>query len=306
MKINFIINATSRKVFRLVQELKDHSDPHIKTADIHLTKHKGHGREMAKDIALKTDLIVAVGGDGTLNEVLNGIMDSGLEKDERPRLALIPKGSANDFARIQKIPHEVEGFIECVRNKNFRKVDIGKIHFESDNRSNYFINVADSGIGAEVVKRMEEKSIFRKILSSDLRFTLAILRTFLAFKRKDVEIHLDNTVSISGRILTLVVANSSAFGSGLIIAPDAKIDDGKFQLVLGDISLLGYLTNVGRVLKGKKISRPGVQYRDASNIKISGPVDLLTQADGELAGSGNLEIECIPEAIEFLLPETIN
>lgn len=306
MKINFIINSIARGISSLVQELKDHSDPQVNTADVHLTEHKGHAREIARNISMSTDLIVAVGGDGTLNEVLNGIMDSGLEKEERPGLALIPKGSANDFARIQKISHDIESFLDCVQKKNLRKVDIGRIIFEDDNQCHYFINIADSGMGAEVVKRMEEKSIFRKILSSDLRFALAIFRTFLAFKRKKVEILLDNKVSIGGRILTLVVANSSAFGSGLIIAPDAKIDDGKFQLVLGDISLLGYLTNVGRVLKGKRINRPGVQYHEASNINISGPVDLLTQADGELAGSGNLEIDCIPEAIAFLLPEAVN
>jgi YegS/Rv2252/BmrU family lipid kinase len=254
----------------------------------------------------KADLIVAVGGDGTLNEVINGIMLSTKSLEGRPKVALIPKGSANDFARIQNIRDDLDELIRGVEKSDFTKVDIGQIRIISENRFHYFINVTDSGFGGEVVKRLEEKSIFRKILSSDLRFALAIARTFLSYKRKNVEVTLDNTKTLKGKILTLVVANSKAFASGLIVAPDARINDGKFQLLLGDISLWGYLLSVGKLLKGKKIIRKGVQYHEASNIKISGPGGLLTQADGELAGSGDLEIDCIPNAINFLLPESIN
>ena len=303
MKITFIINSIARNVNLLVDELRNHSLTQSQNVELCMTTHKGHGRELALKKAQESDLIVAVGGDGTLNEVVNGIMHAALAREDQPRLALIPIGSANDFARMQHITSSLEKLEMHINENAFRKVDVGQILVKSENRKHFFINVTDSGMGAEVVKRMEEKSIFRKILSPDLRFTLAIFRTFLAYRRKKVEILLGNDVSIGGRILTLVVANSSAFGSGLIIAPDAKIDDGRFQLVVGDISFFGYLLSIRRLLKGKKIIRGGVQYHEASNIKVFGPSDLYTQADGELAGAGDIEIECISGAIEFLLPD---
>jgi len=300
MKISFIINSIAKGVDNLVGELENHPEPLIKEADIYLTKHKGHALQIAQDKAHKSDVLVIVGGDGTINEVVNGIMHLDLTVEDRPRLALIPKGSGNDFARIQNIPADINSLLEGLKRNMFRKVDVGRIIFSNKNQMHYFINVADSGMGAEVVKRLEGKSIFRKILSSNLRFALAIFMTFLTYKRKKVEI-LINDHSIGGRILTLIVANSSAFGSGLIIAPDARIDDGRFQLVVGDISLFGYLASIRKLLGGEKIKRGKVQYHEASKIKIYGPSNLLTEADGELAGAGDLEISCLPGAIEFFI-----
>ena len=300
MNITFIVNSKSRKSAELVYEI--HNLPLFRESKIRFTEHQGHAKEHAHQMAEWSDVIVAIGGDGTLNEVVNGIMSAGLDKDGRPKLGLLPLGSANDFARIQNISSNLEELVSLIESQKYHKVDVGKIQIQSENKIHYFINVMDSGIGAEVVQRLESKSIFRKILSSNLRFALAILRTFISYKRKKVKISIDDSTRIDGRILTLVVANSKAFGSGLIVAPDAQIDDGKFEILVGNISLFGYLLNVGRLLKGKKIKRKGVRYLQARKIHIEGPIDLYSLADGELAGSGNLEIACVTEAIKFLLP----
>ena len=120
-------------------------------------------------------------------------------------------------------------------------------------------------MGGEVVKKLEG-SFLRQIPSSKLRFALAILSTFVNYKRKKVKILLNDETSVEGSILTLVAANSSAFGSGLIVAPDAKIDDGKFEVVFGNLSLIGYLMGMGNLLKGKKLTNKGVKYYKASKV----------------------------------------
>jgi len=307
MRISFIVNSRSRKFSSFTSEFEKSKHPLITDARILYTKSPGHARELAQEEAISSELIIAAGGDGTLHEVLNGMMASQeLFGGKIPGLGLIPLGSANDFARIQNISNDLNRLIDSIEKGNFKKIDIGKIQLSYDNKTHYFINVADSGIGGEVVEKLEKRSFLKKYISSDVKFASAILRTFFSYRRKHVDILIDNKTQINGRILTLVAANSSSFGSGLIVAPDAKIDDGKFQVLVGDISLWGYLTSMRKLKKGQKLTLKGVQYLEATQIKISGCSDLFTEADGELIGNGEVAITCIPGAIKFCLPELNN
>jgi len=304
MKIVFIINSVAKNVNTIISEIESCWHPWIKSAEICLTSYQGHSTELAQNKAPEADLIIAVGGDGTLNEVVNGIMKAALNPELQPCMGLIPYGTANDFARIQKIPMSIDSLAQAIEKHAFVQVDIGKVHMvDSNNQILYFINVADSGMGGEVVKKLEG-SFYRKIPSAKLRFALAIFTTFVSYKRKKVTVFLNDKTSVEGKILTLVVANSSAFGSGLIVAPDAKIDDGQFQVILGDLSLFEYLMGMGNLLKGKRLRNKGVKYLNASKIKVSGPKNLYTQIDGELAGAGDIEIECLHKAMSFLMPRS--
>ena len=303
MNVAFIINSQSRKADKLISEIREHPHSLLRNALIHQTEYKGHGFDIARDIAESIDILISVGGDGTLHEVVNGIMNSTPEVENRPVIGLIPNGSANDFARVQRIPMDLDWIVKAIEHNSVRKIDIGRIHFKSGNQVHYFINVADSGIGAEVVQKLEKHSIFKKITSSDIKFAAAILQTFISYKRKPVEITIDQDSLLKSNILTLIVANSSSFGSGLMIAPDAKINDGKFQILVGNISLWGYLMSIGKLKRGEKLTLKGVRYFNASRVSISGTQDLFTEADGELVGSGDLEIDCLPNAIRFLLPD---
>jgi len=304
MRIAFIVNSKIKKLQNFLADLAKFEGFGHSAVKLLMTEYKGHAIKIAENESKNFDLLVAVGGDGTLNEVLNGIMKTGPHIEKQPRLALVPMGTANDFARIQKIPKSLDILAQAIMDNKFVGVDIGKVRLvNSNNHALYFINVADSGMGAEVVKRLEGR-FFRKIPSARLRFAVAIFITFIIYKRKKVKILLDDETSDEGRILTLVAANSSAFGSGLIVAPEAKIDDGKFEVIFGNLSLIGYLMGIGNLLKGMKLRNKGVKYCKAAKIKISATKDLYTQIDGELAGAGSIEIECLPKAINFLLSNT--
>lgn len=294
-KTLFLMNG-SKEVSKSLQRFLD-TCSHILGDQYHFIA-SNQGKELvdiAKMHAAKVEMIVAIGGDGTLNEILNGLLES--ESLELPILAIIPFGTGNDFYQstfFQKF--HLDLFINALTHPTFVLSDIGKMVTENETR--YFMNIADIGFGGAVVLSLTE---FRQKFGPRFSYGLAILKTFIGFKRPHVSISAGN-FTYKGELLLAAACNGSIFGNGLHIHPGASISDGKLNMtILAKVSLLDYLLNVVKVKRGKRIKHPEAHYFESNTLTLtSDSEELHAETDGEYIYGKSFEISIIPRRLKIL------
>ncbi len=255
------------------------------------TKYQGHATELCLESGPELDLIILVGGDGTLNECVTGLMK--LNQPERPSLLVFALGSGNDFVKSHKSPKSVEELYKAILDSKSRMVDVGEIQYK--NSTDYFINIADAGMGAEVVKKV---NVSPSWMGTRMKFSTAILRTFSSYKNVMISCNWENG-EWKGLARAIILANGKYFANGLCIGPDAEIDDGLFDLIiLGDLSLADYIKYLPKIKRGEHIEHPEVHYHKVSSISINGNSSM--EMDGELGKELPAKIEVVPKAIRFL------
>lgn len=268
--------------------------------DYAFTEGPGHATLMARE-ALRAgwEQIVAVGGDGTLNEVVNGFFDKpdidelytidddgwmtrkrdGMPEpiNENAVLGVLPLGTGGDFRRTIGLMGGHSETIEHLSGQHVREIDIGEVGFVDDSgdiATRYFVNIASAGFSG-AVDRIANASW--KGLGAKPSFLWATARAFARYKNIDVELRLDDTVGIEGKMNNLVVANGEFFGGGMWIAPGAELDDGQFQVVLmGDLKRREIAGLVFDIYQGKHLQNKKISRRRASRIAAR-------STDGELA-----------------------
>ena len=243
--------------------------------------------------------LIGVGGDGTFNVLVNAVCTHPLENFE-PILGIIPNGTGNDFYRSAGYKKEFS-FLKSIASESFQSFDIGMIKTPLETR--YFANIADIGFGGAVVLELQT---FRKKFGANFSYGLAIIKTFLQYKRPQVSIF-SSDFTYNGELLLAAFCNGSIFGDGLYIHPGAQINDGQLKLtLLGKVSLLDYLRNVIKVKRGKKINHPEAQYLQIGfPISINCPTAFLhAETDGEYLGGSQFEIDLYPGKLKLLDPET--
>jgi len=252
------------------------------------------------------NFIIAVGGDGTLNEVVNGFLRAGGGSKYSVVLGVLPFGTGNDFARGIGMQRSVDQLEELIHRNQPRLLDAGSLSFKCEDGSEYiryFDNIADLGIGAQVVAHVNGVHLRKKILGGFLTFFLSVLFIFATYRHKKIRVRwADQT--FEGRVLGLVAANGRYFGSGFGIAPDAKLDDGQFELVIfANVSVMDYIRNFSKLRKAERIVHPEIHYyrTDRLWVEPEGQV-VVVEADGEIEGHAPLEYRCLPAALPFLVP----
>lgn len=293
IKVSIIINS-SRKLSAIAQQTLSFAKQSSKLEVIEFkTEYANHAREIAKTEALNADIIIAVGGDGTCNEVVQGLIESGIES---PMMAIIPNGTGNDFSRMLPSFDPVK-FVKSLEEKQSIKIDLGSCEFNDQTR--YFINVADIGFGAKVIQIMDKQ---RRInIKGKVSYALAILRGFFAYQKTSVRITGDN-FQFEGKMLMIAFCNGHTFGHGLRINPDARLDNGKVCVtVIGNVSLITYVRKLGALKKGRKITHPEVHYFDSKSIEING-LDHREwmEGDGELFDTGLKRVSILPGKIQLI------
>lgn len=266
-----------------------------------------HAEQLA-DRALNDgcDFLIAVGGDGTLNEVVNGYLKAGGKAKFKTTLGVLPYGTGNDFARGMGINRNIDQLWDLIRQNRPVMIDAGSMQLKLPDGSvstRYFDNIADLGIGADVVVRVNGVHRRKKILGGTLTFFLSVLATFFTYKHKKIKVTWEG-FSWEGSVLSFVVANGRYFGSGLGIAPDAKLDDGLFEVVIfADLSIKDYLRNYSRVRRSEKVIHPEVHYYRASQLTVEPQGNItIIEADGEIEGQAPIVYTCLPGALRFLVP----
>jgi diacylglycerol kinase (ATP) len=266
-------------------------------------------RKHAETLALlataqQTDVIMAAGGDGTLNEVVNGVLSREGQK-KYPVIGVIPIGSGNDFARAAGLTADVRQLKELFTRFEPRKVDIGQVQFtDFHNRnvpmekSHYFVNVADIGMGPMVVARLMLKG---KLVSGGIAYYQSILSTFLTYRPMVVKAVTDDW-RWEGRLRTLGVANGKCYGHGLYIAPDALPDDRKFSVfICGNVSVFDFIRHTSALKKGRHIHLPEVHYKETTSIELSTNELCGIEADGEILGVLPARVSLVERQLDFLI-----
>lgn len=294
MNILVILNGISRKRSKFIHDYY----PALKkefNIELQPTEYSGHAEEIAKDAVHKNyDIIFAAGGDGTMSQVVNGVLSSG--KENLPAIGLIPLGSGNDLALSLKIEPKVDHILTLIKNNKPKATDVGIVTLH-DGSKRYFINECSLGMGPEVVKRIEGS----RTLGASLTYLKAIITTFFTHKPERVHIKTNN-YEWEGTARVLAVANGKAFGHSIYIAPDAELDDGKLNMFLcKGLPLVKFLLYLQAIKSPKKINdNKWIDYRQIEEIRIESQNVMPVEADGELIGFTPIKCEVVAQKLAIL------
>ncbi len=234
--------------------------------------------------------MVAAGGDGTIHEVVNGLLAG---SGEMPMLGIISGGSGCDYAKTFDIPDDPALAVEkIVSDEPPRIVDAGVVTFEGTRR--YFCNIAEVGIGAEVVDRAARMP--RRL--GGAVYLAGFVRTLPSFKRRPAEIRMD-AARYDGPLTNLVVAIGQVFGGGMRVAPNADPSDGMFDVQIQFGSKLDYALGIAKVYRGTHIPHPRIREERAAHLEISSDVPLTIEADGEVLGRTPATFSVVPGALRL-------
>jgi diacylglycerol kinase (ATP) len=244
-------------------------------------------------------LIVALGGDGTISEVANGILDAGAGAGTE--LGIIPRGTGGDFRRTLDLPHDITEAARRIRGGQARPLDAGRVQFRGhagEAEVRHFVNVASFGFSSSVATRANASS---KRFGGRMAFLAATLRTLASYDNTDVWLTIAGRPRERRRVLMAAVGNGRFFGGGMKICPEARIDDGALDLVtVGDFSKGEVLTNIGRLYEGTHLALEAVQNVHVTRVAVE-PVEadarIPIELDGETPGHLPAVFEIAPAAL---------
>jgi diacylglycerol kinase (ATP) len=250
--------------------------------------------------------VVAIGGDGTVNEVVNGFFDeAGVAIAPDASFALLPFGTGGDFRRTLRLPTDIADAAAVVAANHRRRIDVGRLSFTAssgERAHRMFANIASFGVSG-VVDRLVNESGKR---FGRLSFLMATARATWSYKNQRVQLVLDGGERIEATINTVAIANGRYFGGAMMVAPDAEVDDGVFDVVaLGDFGFGDLLTSGRRIYKGTHLSMDKVTTRrarvvEAEGIDPSAVIEL--DVDGESPGRLPAKFEMVPGALWMIVP----
>lgn len=238
------------------------------------------------------DIIIAAGGDGTLNEVVNGIA----EQPNRPKLGIIPMGTVNDFGRALHLPSDIMGAVDVIIDDHTTKVDIGKMN------NRYFINLA---AGGQLTQVSYETPSRLKSIVGPFAYYIKGFEMLPQMKAVDLRIEYDNQVFQGEALLFLLGLTNSMAGFEKLV-PDAKLDDGHFTLIIvekANLAELGHIMTLAS--RGEHIKHPKVIYEKAKSINISSFTEMQLNVDGEYGGKLPANFLNLKRHIEVCTPKDI-
>jgi len=264
-----------------------------------LTEAPGHAIELAKSAAKKGyELVVSVGGDGTLNEIVNGLYDAGCIGDVM--LGIIGTGTGSDYIRTIGIPRQHKEACQRLLNPRKLVVDLGVVEYGSNDpmAKRLFVNFAGLGFDAEVVKATTQRF---KALGSIPSYLMGLLTTFLFYKNKEVSLKLDGKAE-DRKICTIVMSNGKYGGGSMLVAPHADPADGLLDvLIIDDLTKPDLLWSLPRIYRGTHLTHPKVTMKRAREIEIRPKQQMSLQADGELLGETPARFHVLPAALNVAI-----
>ena len=277
----------------------------LRAAGIHfdsaLTQAPGHATELAAQAEQQGyDMVACMGGDGTLNEVVNGLMASAAP----PALAIIPCGTGSDFARALKLPHTPPDIVHLLQHGTPQAIDVGLVSCQHAGKvsQRHFINIAGVGFDGDVSEQMNRTSK----RGGSLAYFANVFKVLGRYQNKRVAVYIKTAEGeqfIEGKFNSIVIANGQYFGGGMWVAPQASWCDGLFDVVLiGDVSRAEFVATFPRIYRGTHLTHPKVKLLRATEVRIEPhPHEhALLQAEGELFGAAPATVRILPQALQVL------
>jgi diacylglycerol kinase (ATP) len=268
--------------------------------DALISERPGQLTSLAADaVAGGATRLVVVGGDGSVNEVVNGIADAhGVE------LAVIPRGTGWDFVRTFDIPRDVDAAVDVALAGSVREIDLGAVTFRTwggEEARSVFANVASAGISGAIAQRANESS---KALGGKVSYYWATLAVFFGWQTGEMRVTVDGE-SRSGRMIDAVVCNGRYLGGGMMMCPDAEPDDGVFDvLLIGDVTKRDLLLVLPKTYKGNHLPHPRLELLRGKVITVESAEPLPIELDGEQPGTTPARFEVLSRALRLRVPAT--
>jgi YegS/Rv2252/BmrU family lipid kinase len=265
--------------------------------DVHFSDHPEHLRALARHAVDEgAGLVVAVGGDGTVNEVVNGIIGTNAE------LAVISRGTGVDFPRTFDIPRRLEDAVRVALEGTVREIDAGRVEFRTwsgDPGEMHFVNVAGVGMSGAVAKRTNEST---KTFGGKATYLFSTFAVFAHWKNTEVRVSVDDEIR-GGRMHEVIVANGRFLGGGMQIAPDARPDDGLFDVVLfGDVTKRDLVLAMPKIYRGTYLPHPKAELLRGAVVSVESDEPIPVQLDGEQPGTTPVRFEVVPGALRLRVP----
>jgi len=270
--------------------------------EIYMTQKPGDAVMFAKDaVAKEARLLVCVGGDGTLNEVVNGIMmhEESIRSDVT--LGFVPDGTGCDFVRTVPIPQNIEHAIDLIAGGPVRSIDLGRLSLR-DHRghecSRYFHNITSFGLGGEVAQRVNRTT---KAFGPFISFMWATLISIFLYGKKRIRIKIDNGFEQEFTVWNVAVANGQYHGGGMWVAPDASVHDGLFNVtVIGDLTIPEVFLNLSKLYNGRIYDIDKVVILTGQKVEALSDQRVLLDVDGEQPGTLPIVIDMVHGALKII------
>ncbi|GHI00612.1 diacylglycerol kinase [Neobacillus kokaensis] len=259
-------------------------------ASCHATTGAGDATKAARiAVERQYDVVIAAGGDGTINEVVNGLA----EQEYRPKLGIIPSGTTNDFARALHIPRDVASAVDIITKGELIPVDIGRIN------DKYFINIAGGGRLTELTYEVPSKL---KTMLGQLAYYLKGMEMLPSIKASDLRIEYDGKL-FEGEAMMFLVGLTNSIGGFEKLAPDSSINDGLFSLlILKKVNLAEFVRVSTMAIRGEHVNDPNVIYTKANRIKVQSSEKVQLNLDGEFGGLLPAEFANLYRHLEVFVP----
>ena len=296
--------ATDEDWPKIASDLRTHFGPF----SVAFTEAIGDGRQLAAEAANQgAKLIIACGGDGTISEVANGIIDSNKEAE----LGVLPSGTGGDFRRTLRMPTNAAAAARALRDGRTRLIDAGRVTFvneEGERETRFFVNVASFGMSTAVLNRTASGESKKWIpgfaarkLGSKLSYAAATVQTTLSSSAIEVLVQIDDEPERRLRVAEFCVANARYYGGAMKIAPDARLDDGYFDVItIGEAGAFRILANAPRLYFGAHLSMDEVTHTLAKQVVArSAKKDerIAVELDGEVVGRLPVTFQIVPRAL---------
>ncbi len=269
-----------------------------------ITEEAGHASDVARRALHDgAELIIAVGGDGTVNEVLNGFFDQGALINPQAELGLVMTGTGSDVQRSLWTAHDIESVIARLAMPAAQAIDIGCCEIEGRTHSvvRYFLNVATLGMSGEVA-RLVNQSRFIKRFGPRLTYLIPSMMAGLTYRNKDIHVQIDDHPTMRACINSIAICNARYFGGGMMIAPDADMQDGFLDVVtIGDVNAVEMALQLPRVYRGTHLSHRKVAHQRARRISLRMDDNLVAamNVDGEYFDVRTLTCAIMPQALKI-------
>ena len=291
---------TGRNWPRIAEELKKAG---LKF-DFQITSKTKEATHIARDTLEKgCRTIIAVGGDGTLNEVLNGFFEpeNGDPVNPEARLGLISSGTGRDFIKTINYSEDIKRACRTLARNRTRTIDIGHVRYQSPEGkkdSSFYINVAGMGMDGETVDRVNRTT---KVFGGKISFLWGTIVTLVQYRNRELTLEIDGTIRYHGEATMVAVANGQYIGGGMHIAPEARLDSGHFDIIIVDgMTKTEIMANLHQIYRGTHLSYPKVYLMRGKHVRASSNQRVFLNVDGEQPGVLNAEFKLLPQKLKLI------
>ena len=265
--------------------------------ELYASEYPGHAISLASELAREGYNVIGAGGDGTCNEVLNGVITS----STGVLCGFIPMGSGNDIPGAIGIPPHIKRACEIIAENKSGRVDVG-VAVRQEDKKRYFLGIGSQGFCALVTKKTNEG---KKGLNGTRNYEITVIKTLFGWKNKEIKVTMDNDVH-EGPANLVAVGNGPSYGGWMYMCQNARVNDGLFHISVVNMGKLKLLTDFNKMYKARTIPHPCIREYTSKNViieMVNGTDDpYICQVDGEVLGSIPVKYEISEDGCEFIKP----